>query len=153
MLESLFNKIPCLQACNFFKKRLQHRCFLVKFAKLLRTPILKKICERLLCISYDLHEYVSLVWKNCQRTWTKFINYLQGFHVIAIWGHSKSTSAWNFQFLTPLSPNCLFLFVLHAPPPSTYIHFIESSPTHPPPQSPPLPSQKKFRNAYDAYFE
>ena len=25
---SLFNKVAGLQACNFFKKRLQHRCFL-----------------------------------------------------------------------------------------------------------------------------
>ena len=33
MLESLFNKITTL-----FKKKLQHRCFLVEFAKLLRTP-------------------------------------------------------------------------------------------------------------------
>ena len=30
------------------KKRLQNRCFSVKFAKFLRTTILKKICERLL---------------------------------------------------------------------------------------------------------
>ena len=30
------------------KKILQHRCFTVKFAKFLRTPILKNICERLL---------------------------------------------------------------------------------------------------------
>ena len=33
--------------CNFIK-RLYHRCFLVKFAKFLRMPILKNICERLL---------------------------------------------------------------------------------------------------------
>ena len=33
---------------NFIKKRLQHRCFRVKFAKFLKTPILKNICERLL---------------------------------------------------------------------------------------------------------
>ena len=33
---------------NFIKKRLKHRCFPMKFAKFLRTPILKKICERLL---------------------------------------------------------------------------------------------------------
>ena len=32
---------------NFIKKRLQHRCFLVKLAKFLRTSIFKKICERL----------------------------------------------------------------------------------------------------------
>ena len=31
-----------------FKTRLQHRWFPVNFAKFLRTPILKKICERLL---------------------------------------------------------------------------------------------------------
>ena len=36
------------QACNFIKKRLQHRCFPAKFAKFLRTPILENICERLL---------------------------------------------------------------------------------------------------------
>ena len=29
-------------ACNFIKKRLQHRCFTVNFHKFLRTPILKK---------------------------------------------------------------------------------------------------------------
>ena len=38
VLGSLFN--------NFIKKRLQHRCFSVSIAKFLRTPILKKICER-----------------------------------------------------------------------------------------------------------
>ena len=37
-----------LKACNFVKKRLQHRCFPVKFSKFLRTPILKNICEQLL---------------------------------------------------------------------------------------------------------
>ena len=31
----------------FIKKRLRHRCFLVEFAKFLKTPILKNICERL----------------------------------------------------------------------------------------------------------
>ena len=58
--------------------------FLVKFTKFLRTPILMNICERLLCISYDLHKYVSHVKKNCQRTCAKFMNYLQRFHIIAI---------------------------------------------------------------------
>ena len=31
-------------------KRLQHRCFPVKFAKFLKTPVLRNICERLLFI-------------------------------------------------------------------------------------------------------
>ena len=45
MLESLF---AGLQACNFVKKRHQHRCFPVNITKFLRTPILKDICQRLL---------------------------------------------------------------------------------------------------------
>ena len=31
-LESLFNKVAFLQFCNFIKKRLHHRCFLVDIA-------------------------------------------------------------------------------------------------------------------------
>ena len=37
-----------LQAFNFNKKRLEHRCLPVIFVKFLRTRILKNICERLL---------------------------------------------------------------------------------------------------------
>ena len=33
-----FNKVAELRVCNFIKKRLQHRCFPVKFAKFLGTP-------------------------------------------------------------------------------------------------------------------
>ena len=54
---------------NFIQKRLQHRCFPVNLAKILRTPVLKNICERLvldtswviLCINlsqmYSLHSF------------------------------------------------------------------------------------------------
>ena len=35
-------------ACNFIRKRLQQRCFSMKFAKFLRTLILKTICKQLL---------------------------------------------------------------------------------------------------------
>ena len=30
---SVLNKIPGLKACNFIKRRLQHRCFLMDIAK------------------------------------------------------------------------------------------------------------------------
>ena len=33
MLEFVFNKVAGLQACSFVKKRLQHSCYLVKYAK------------------------------------------------------------------------------------------------------------------------
>ena len=42
------NKVAGLQVCNFIKKRLQHRYFLVNIGKFIRTPILKNICEWLL---------------------------------------------------------------------------------------------------------
>ena len=48
VLESLFNKVSGRQACIFIKKRLQHRYFPVKFAKVLTTPLLKNISKRLL---------------------------------------------------------------------------------------------------------
>ena len=35
-------KLQAFQACNFIKKRLQHRCFPMKFAKFIRTPFLKE---------------------------------------------------------------------------------------------------------------
>ena len=52
MLESLFNDVASLQACNLIKKRLQYRCFLTNIPKLLRIPILKNICEWLLLWVY-----------------------------------------------------------------------------------------------------
>ena len=33
-----FNNVPGLKVCNSIKKRLQHKCFPVKFAKLLKIP-------------------------------------------------------------------------------------------------------------------
>ena len=38
MLESLFNNVACLKACNFIEKRLTHRCFPVQYAKFLTAP-------------------------------------------------------------------------------------------------------------------
>ena len=46
MSESLLDKVVGIQACNFIKKRLQHRCFSVNIVKFLRTFILKNICAR-----------------------------------------------------------------------------------------------------------
>ena len=45
MFESLCSKVAGLEACDFIKRRLQHRCFPVKLAECLRTPILKNIWE------------------------------------------------------------------------------------------------------------
>ena len=49
------------KTCNFIKKRFQHRCFPVKFAKTLRTPFLKNICERLLLCFLKLTLYSVII--------------------------------------------------------------------------------------------
>ena len=49
-----YNKGSIIQACNFIKKRLQHRCFPAISTKILRKLILKNICERLLLKIYPL---------------------------------------------------------------------------------------------------
>ena len=46
--ESLFNKVNDLRPVTLSKKRLQHRCFPVRFPKFLRVLISKNICERVL---------------------------------------------------------------------------------------------------------
>ena len=44
---SLF--LTSLQACNFIKMRLQHKCFSAKFAKFLRTPFLNNTSGACFC--------------------------------------------------------------------------------------------------------
>ena len=60
MLESFFNKVAGLRAFSFIKKKFQRSCFPVKFAKFLRKPTFKNICERLLlylhAILFTMHE-------------------------------------------------------------------------------------------------
>ena len=50
VLESLFNKVAGLNACNFVKNRLQHRCFAMKFVKFLITPFLTEHLRWLLLL-------------------------------------------------------------------------------------------------------
>ena len=43
-----FNKVAGLRPATLLKKSLWHRCFLVKFAKFLKTPFLQNTFEQLL---------------------------------------------------------------------------------------------------------
>ena len=67
MLEYLFNKDAAgLKAWNFIKKRLQHYCFAVKLAKILRTPFfIEHLWNLLLNAQYAVLstwlEYLSLL--------------------------------------------------------------------------------------------
>ena len=42
LLDSLFNKVGCLHACNYIKKRLQHKCSTENIEKILRTAFFIK---------------------------------------------------------------------------------------------------------------
>ena len=53
VLDFLFNKVAVLKAYNFIKKRLQHRCFPVNIAKILRTAFFKRT------------PLVAATWKRC----------------------------------------------------------------------------------------
>ena len=62
-----------LKACNFIKKRLQHRSLTKKIAKFLRTPILKNIFEWLLLLTvfskiFRKEEYFA--YKHHWPSWT-----------------------------------------------------------------------------------
>ena len=54
VLESLFNKVAGLKACNFIKMRFQYRCFPVNFRKFLATPFSQNTSGRLLLTGVDL---------------------------------------------------------------------------------------------------
>ena len=60
-----FNKNAGLQTCSLIKKRLQHMSFLANIEKVLRTPILKNMCEWLFL--RDFHERFP-IWTN-NRKW------------------------------------------------------------------------------------
>ena len=97
VLESVFNKATGLKACNFIKKRLQHRCFPLKFAKFLKAPFLKNICDDCfstvhlvtVVVTYKSEIYSWEVWKdeNYQLSWRLFVKERQ-------WG-ATSDNEWQ----------------------------------------------------------
>ena len=86
MLESLFKKAAGLKACKFIKKRLQHRCFPVTFAKFLKTTILKNICQQLILscaqMRLPISESASInptlnCWVDGKDTYKKYVKLVQ----------------------------------------------------------------------------
>ena len=61
MLESHFNKFIGLQACNFTKKRLQHRCFPVNIANFKNTYFEKHLRTADSDSSYILHSKLNKI--------------------------------------------------------------------------------------------
>ena len=57
-----FNKVACLRPATLLKMRLWHRCFLVNFAKFLRTSFLQNISSSCFCYYQDV---LLIVIINC----------------------------------------------------------------------------------------
>ena len=102
MLESSF-KVGVLSV-NFIKKRLQHWCFPVKFAKSLRTPILKNICQRLIL---SIKDQSSCRVETSQLTGKA--NSLVGFYMSGTtafkWGNGGK---WTTKEISHFLPNVPF---------------------------------------------
>ena len=102
-MESLFNKIAGLQACNFIKKRLQQRCFLVNIAKFLRTPILRNICDGMLL-------QILIIPTLLERKWAYFIARSKSFSIDF---HNSlkfiSSLSWHFFKNYPVETNIVHL--------------------------------------------
>ena len=64
MLESLFNTVACLKACNYIKKRLQHRGFPVNIGKLLRTAFFFRTFLVAASDGYNLLEQKRFIFTN-----------------------------------------------------------------------------------------
>ena len=104
MLESSFNKVTWLQLCSFIKKRLQHRFFPLKFAKFLRTLILKNISERLLLCFYIFFEAYTMLLS------------------------SKQSSADNFWFALLLKVQSIFTYVFYRQNPKLILERFKNYP-------------------------
>ena len=57
------HEVKGLQVCNFITKRLQHRCFLVKFSKFLKTTYFEKhLRTTATVISRQAHIFYLFIW-------------------------------------------------------------------------------------------
>ena len=84
-MRSLFNKVAGLQAWNFFKKRLQHRCFSWIIEQLFfRTPLLELLLAVLLqyskfrwgvCSLISHLHVLSILIKNLHKNFAQIILY------------------------------------------------------------------------------
>ena len=86
MLESLFNKVASLQACNFIKKRLQYRCFPVNIAKDLWTAF------------YTEH-FWWLLLKNMSIQYACYVRFTRGLLQLLFTFFYWKTSKWAYRLI------------------------------------------------------
>ena len=97
-MESLFNKVAGLKACNFIKKRLQHRCFLVNIAKFLRIHYWQNTSRRLLLKTTTITSITQI--KPC------FVGKCLTWNILPVTALSENGYRWYFFLF-------LFLCIYH----------------------------------------
>ena len=79
MLESLFNKVAGFQACNFTKKRLQHKCRIS-----VNSLLLGRLNKFLLVINLTRNVFFWILW--ISESWNKLLtlNIVRGLSIIPL---------------------------------------------------------------------
>ena len=94
MLELLFNKVAGLETCNFIKKRLQRRCFLVNIAKIFKSTYIEEhlwMAASVLIILLGIY-WPSLLNKKLNVGWfllKMFVDLLRVYSWLISRNHSK----------------------------------------------------------------
>ena len=99
-----------LQACNFIKKRLQRRCFVVDIAKFLRVPLLKNIyatvfkdihlpnffLNHIAAASTNSLKKISTVFRNVQNFIQVNVNKYK-LEILKVWVMSNSNGQFSVK--------------------------------------------------------
>ena len=75
VLESVFDKVAGLRVWDFITKKLQQRCFPVKFAKSLRTPFLTQHLQWLPLYHCEIHLYRLKIFLTIQLNFALFLKF------------------------------------------------------------------------------
>ena len=117
MLGLLFNKAAGLQACNFIKIRLQHKCFPVNIAKFLSTYFEKHMRIAASWPIFPLYrsstQSNSIHWLLCKGTGCKVVNGLISFITSSV-SFRYFSSWWELQFKYPSNFNIRNSILLEA---------------------------------------
>ena len=85
------NEVAGLRPATLLKRRLQHRYFPVNIAKLLRTPILKNICERLFLYFRIVKKKIYFEkWKNGKSKTRKSRKSRRNYSEYSIFSYSEN---------------------------------------------------------------
>ena len=83
---------------NFLKRRLQHRCFPVNFAKFLRAPFLQNTSGRLLLVKNFWWCFFTTLWKLFCFSWSFYI-YIYIYMCVCVGESWFSKTRQNWKWL------------------------------------------------------